>query len=201
MPVTVRVLDTRIGARFNRPRPSDIIVGSATGLANVVKQIVDAASDKIERLSICCHGYETGIQSQTAQMSRMGGGFGLQLGSDDLTYQTVAAFQPLNGKFTTNAMIDIYACAAADDSSDGQGFTGNGRMLMRELAGWTGATVRASDTPQMYTAGVVDDTFLGIKYGSHYEGVDFGQWEGNVWIFPADGSGARKDTNPGQGVR
>src|SRR5262249_40589977 len=155
----------------------------------------------IERLSICCHGYETGVESQNAQMSRMGGGFGLQLGQDDLTYQTVAAFQPLNGKFTSNAMIDIYACAAAHDSSDGTRFTGNAGMLMGDRAGWTVCTVRASDTPQPYTAGVVADSFLGITYGSHYEGVDFGQWEGNVWIFPADGSGARKDTNPGQGVR
>jgi hypothetical protein len=73
-------------------------------------------------------------------------------------------------------------------------------LLMREPAGYTRATVRASDTVQMHTAGVVADSILGITYGSHYEGVDFGQWEGNVWLFPSDGSGRRRDRNPGRGV-
>jgi hypothetical protein len=200
--IELRVLDTRIGARFNKPRVSDIIVGTATSLSSLIDKITKACgSDKISRLSICCHGYESGIENEKTAMSRVGGGFGLQLGSDDLTWKTVATFGDLNGKFSSGGMIDIYACAAAEDTTDGTGFTGNGMLLMRELAGHAGATVRASDSVQIYNAGVVDDTFLGIKYGSHYEGVDFGQWEGNVWLFPADGSGKRRVANPGPGVR
>ncbi len=199
--IELRVLDTRIGARFNRPRPSDIIVGSATRLPTLMSQIKAACgAGRIGRLSVCCHGYESGIENEKTAMSRVGGGFGLQLGSDDLTWQTVSAFADLNGRFAGDGMLDIYACAAAEDTTDGTGFTGNGMLLMRELAGYAGVTVRASDTVQTYTAGVVDDSILGITYGSHYEGVDFGQWEGNVWLFPSDGSGRRRDPNPGRGV-
>lgn len=198
--IELRVLDTRIGARFKRPRPSDIIVGTTTPLSSLVTRIGAAlGSHKLSRLSICCHGYEAGVADERAAMSYMGGGFGLQLGSTDLTWSTVSDFAALAPNFAARAMLDVYACAAAADSSDGTGFTGNGRALMRELAGHTGATVRASDSIQNYTAGVVARTFLGITYATEYEGVDFGEWEGAVWLFHPDGSRSR-DRSPGRGV-
>ncbi|MDB5414991.1 MAG: hypothetical protein JWR10_3326 [Rubritepida sp.] len=198
--IELRVLDTRIGARFKEPRPSDIIVGSVTPLSTLMTQITGAlGSDRLGRLSVCCHGYESGVADPRVAMSRPGGGFGLQLGGDDLTWGTVSAFSSLSGKFANGGMFDIYACAAAEDTSDGNGFTGNGRLLMRELAGYSGATVRASDSIQNYTAGVVATTFLGIQVGTHYSGVDFGEWEGNVWLFTPDGARSR-DTAPGRGV-
>jgi hypothetical protein len=193
--INLRVLDTRIGGRFNRPKSTDIIVGSTTPLGQVVDRIVTAVgSNKLRTLSICCHGYEAGVADERAAMSYNGGGFGLELGGDNLTWDTVSAFSPLYGKFASGAVMDVYSCAAAQDSSGGQGFTGNGRLLMRELAGYIGAIVRASDTPQEYTAGVVD-----LYVVSWYEGVDFGEWEGNVWLFHPDGS-RTLDKNPGQGV-
>jgi hypothetical protein len=92
-------------------------------------------------------------------------------------------------------MIDIYACSAAEDASQGNDFTGNGRALMKESAGWTDATVRASDSVQMYDAGV--RSFLGFSW---YDGADFGDWEGNVWMFSPDGR-IDQDYSPGSGVR
>src|ERR671922_326294 len=155
--IILRVLDTRIGARFKNPKPSDIIVGSATRLSTVMDQIVKAVgSNKLRTLSVCCHGYEAGVADERSAMSYQGGGFGLELGADNLTWETVSAFSALNGKFASKGILEIYSCAAAQDSSGGNGFTGNGRLLMRELAGHAGATVRASDTVQEYTAGVVD---------------------------------------------
>jgi len=193
--IILRVLDTRIGARFKNPKPTDIIVGSASRLSTVMDQIVRAVgSNKLRILSICCHGFEAIVSDERAAMSYQGGGFGLELGADNLTWETVSAFSALNGKFTSNGILEVYSCAAAQDSSDGYGFTGNGRLLMRELAGHSGATVRASDATQQYTAGVVD-----IWVASWYEGVDFGDWEGNVWLFHPDGSRTR-DSNPGRGV-
>ena len=197
--IELRVLDTRIGARFKRPRPSDIVVGTSTPLTTLFTRITTTlGSNRLSRLSICCHGYEAGIADPRQMMSRVGGGFGLQLGSDDLTFDTVGAFSALSGKFAPGGMMDVYACAAADDSST-TGFTGNGRLLMRELAGQVGATVRASDSVQMYSAGVVQTTLFGYTIYSEYEGVDFGEWEGNVWLFLTDGS-RRRDTAPGRGV-
>lgn len=196
----LRVLDTRIGARFRNPRPSDIIVGSATPFSTMFRRINAAlGSHKISRLSICCHGYEWGVADPRVAMSRMGGGFGLQLGATDLKWDSVSEFGALNGKFASGGMLDIYACAAAEDTSDGTGFTGNGRLLMRELAGWTGATVRASDTIQEYHHGVVTTTLFGYVISSDYAGVDFGEWEGNVWMFTPDGH-RRRDRSPGRGV-
>lgn len=191
----LRVLDTRIGARFHDPRPTDIIVGSATPFTTMFSRITSAlGSNLLSRLSICCHGMEWGVEDPRVTMSRMGGGFGLQLGATDLTWTTVSAFNALNGKFTKGGMLDIYACAAAEDTSDGTGFTGNGRLLMRELAGEVGATVRASDSIQYYHHGV--RSFLGVSW---YSGVDFGEWEGGVWLFTPDG-GSHRDRSPGRGV-
>jgi hypothetical protein len=197
--VELRILDTRIGARFRRPRPSDIIVGTATPLTRLFERVTSAlGSNRLSCLSICCHGYEAGVADDRVAMSRMGGGFGLQLGQDDLTFDTVGAFSALAGKFGGGGQMDIYACAAAEDSSS-TGFTGNGRLLMRELAGQIAATVRASDSVQTYNHGVVTTTLFGIPVYSEYEGVDFGEWEGNVWLFLPDGS-RRQDRRPGRGV-
>ena len=193
--IELRVLDTRIGARFREPRPSDIIVGSATPFSTMFRRITTAlGSNKLRRLSICCHGKEWGVSDPRVAMSRMGGGFGLQLGATDLGWNTVGDFSVLDGKFASNGMLDIYACSAAEDTSDGTGFTGNGRLLMRELAGNIGATVRASDATQYYRHG--PRSFLGISW---YSGVDFGDWEGNVWLFTPDG-GYSRDRSPGRGV-
>jgi hypothetical protein len=193
--IELRVLDTRIGARFDKPRSSDIIVGSTTPLDDIIDKIVSGVgSNQLSKLSICCHGYESGIENEVTAMSKPGGGFGLQLGGDDLTWKTVSAFSALGGKFTSNGILEIYACAAAEDTTEGTGFTGNGRLLMRELAGNVNATVRASDAVQYYSAGVT-----GIGPFTWYNGVDFGDWEGNVWLFLPDGS-RRQDTNPGRGV-
>lgn len=197
--VELRVLDTRIGARFKRPRPTDIIVGTSTTLTRLFDRVTAAlGSNRLSRLSVCCHGYEGGVADERMAMSRMGGGFGLQLGQDDLTFDTVGAFNALSGRFMAGGQMDIYACAAAEDSSS-TGFTGNGRLLMRELAGQINATVRASDSIQLYNHGVVTTTVFGIPVFSEYEGVDFGDWEGNVWLFLPDGS-RRQDRRPGRGV-
>ncbi len=193
--IELRVLDTRIGARFDKPRPSDIIVGSTTPLSDVVDKIVNAVgSDQLSKLSICCHGYESGLENEETAMSRVGGGFGIELGAEGMTWQTVSVFSALDGKFAPGGILEIYSCAAAEDTTDGTGFTGNGRLLMRELAGYVDAIVRASDTIQMYTAGVV-----GFGPFTWYSGVDFGDWEGNVWLFMPDGS-RKQDPNPGPGV-
>jgi hypothetical protein len=194
--IVLRVLDTRIGARFDKPKGSDIIVGSATKLDKIIEKILQGVgTNKLRTLSVCCHGYEAGVADERAAMSYQGGGFGLELGADNLTWETVSAFSALNGKFVSDGILEIYSCAAAADSSGGTGFTGNGMLLMRELAGHAGATVRASDTIQLYTAGVED---WGIV--SWYNGVDFGEWEGNVWLFTPDGS-HKRDRSPGRGVR
>lgn len=97
-------------------------------------------------------------------------------------------------------MIDLYACAAAHGSST-TGFTGNGRLLMREIAGHAGALVRASDAVQVFRSRVQERSMFGIALPSTHLGIELGAWEGNVWIFPPDGSAPRLDAAPGLGER
>lgn len=199
MALDVRLLDTRIAARFREPKPTDIIVGSTRKMDWIIGEVGRVLGEhKLRVLSICCHGYETVVADPQAMISRVGGGLGLEFGADGVNFSTVSAFSSLAGKFTPDGRIDIYSCAAADDSSDktNGGFTGNGRALMRELAGHAGVLVRASDATQTYTAGVVS-SFFGLV--TSYQGADFGEWEGNVWMFQPDGS-IRKDTAPGRGT-
>ena len=200
MPKDLRILDTRIAGRFREPKPTDIYVGSTRSLDWLMKEVAKVlGKDRIQRLSVCCHGYETVIADPQAMISRVRGGFGLELGQDGVNFDTVSAFSALSGKFAANGMLDVYSCAAADDSSDktNGGFTGNGQLLMRELAGHVGVIVRASDATQYYSHGVVSYAF-GLY--TTYQGADFGDWEGNVWMFCPDGS-TKKDKSPGHGVR
>jgi hypothetical protein len=182
--VTLRVLDTRIGARYDKPRPTDVIVGSASKLSWVIDQIRGkVGQNKLRTLSIAAHGFESLVEDPDALMSYQGGGYGIDLGEDHITLGTVSAFGALDGMFVPGGILEIYACAAADVSRDQYGLSGNGRLLMSELAAYTNAIVRASDAIQMYTAGV--RSMLGFSW---YEGVDFGDWEGKVWLFSPSGN-------------
>ena len=63
--IVLRVLDTRIGARFDKPKPSDIIVGSATKLDKIIDGVVKGVgANKLRTLSVCCHGYEAGVADE-----------------------------------------------------------------------------------------------------------------------------------------
>lgn len=141
-----------------------------------------------------------GIADPRCLMSRAGGGYGLLLGRENLTMHNVSAFQALRGKFAVRGIMDIYACAAADDGST-TGFTGNGRLLMAEIAGHAGALVRASDAVQIARHRYAERSLLHAGPGPIDIGIDCGRWEGNVWIFAPDGSAPRLDTAPGRGER
>ena len=199
--INLRVMDRRVAPRYREPRPSDIVVGHQTPLATIFSRIVGAVgSDRLRRLSISCHGIMAGVADPRRMMSRPGGGFGLELGWEDLTLRNVTAFGALRGKFAPGGMIDLYACAAADDSST-HGFNGNGRLLMQQIAGYAGALLRASDAVQVFRTGWEEQTRFGITVAPLNLGIDLGAWEGNVWIFSPDGSDPRLDAAPGLGTR
>ncbi|UPY38288.1 hypothetical protein [Sediminicoccus sp. KRV36] len=199
--IHLRVMDRRVAPRYREPRPSDLVVGLETHLYTLFRRILGVVGrHRLRRLSICCHGIEAGVADQRRMVSRVGGGFGLSLGWEDLTLATAGSFQALRGKFAPGGMIDLYACAAADDSST-TGFTGNGRLLMREIAGHANALVRASDAVQVFRTTTMERSFLGFPLQPAHLGIDCGAWEGNVWIFPPSGAAPRLDSAPGRGER
>lgn len=199
--IELRLMDRRVAPRYREPRPSDVIVGEEMSLAEVFGRIVRAVgSNRLSKLYMSCHGIEAGVADPRRTMSRVGGGFGLSLGWEDLTLRNVSAFQALRGKFAPGGMIDLYACAAADNSST-TGFVGDGRLLMQEIAGHTGAFVRASDAVQIFRRSSAPNSWLGLPLQPIHMGIDLGPWEGNVWVFAPDGSAPRLDTAPGRGTR
>jgi hypothetical protein len=107
-----------------------------------------------------CHGYHSGLTFD-----------GLQLGAQNLTIRNLVNTTMWNPHLRT---ILIYACGAGNP-----GFFGparSGRQFCRDLAGYSGADVYASDRNQLYHGASTTET------------INFGRWEGQVYRFSADGT-------------
>lgn len=122
---------------------------------------------KLKRLHILCHGYEShDIEDLQQCVVDARGGFGLQLGKDNLdlnNYGLTAAWKNLVEE------IVIFACATAD--SPNQGKDGDGRRLCGYIALLTNAKVIAARDTQYYF------------HASDAKPIDFGDWEGPVYEF------------------
>jgi hypothetical protein len=178
--IVIRLLDVRVGARFDKPKPTDIVSGETTPLDYLFRKIKETAgANKIKLLQVVAHGYELPIEDEDAAISYQGGGYGIQLG-ESITIRNVSKFNVLDGAFADGGIIEFRSCAVADVSKDQRGLTGNGRRLMGEIATYANATVRASDTVQHAAKKIGVESFLWFSW---YEGVEVGPWEGNVWLF------------------
>jgi len=111
-----------------------------------------------------------------ANVSRIYGGYGLEFGRDNVDLATVASFGRLRGRFTDGGMIVVFGCAAAERGPYlGEQLSGDGPALMRALARFAGAPVRASDSLQ----DVPMNWYLGT--------ADRGAWRGRTFVFLPDG--------------
>jgi len=119
---------------------------------------------RLARLSILCHGYED---------TSGRGGYGLQLGKDDLTLRNVNLW---GGIYRKVNWLYVYSCAAADVAPGRRGTHGDGQLLCSRLAFYTGSYVRAGSATQWYQ----------IR-GTSRE-IDFGRWEGWVYTFAPNGA-------------
>jgi hypothetical protein len=122
---------------------------------------------KLDMLFIICHGMGTG-PTYTELMWR--GGLGLELGSENVTLTNVFLWKDIKDLVRT---IVVYACGAAytGPSLMPGGFQGRGQILMSDLSKNTNALVYASDRMQWYIIA----------------GLDFGEWEGTVYMFTPSG--------------
>ena len=190
MPVSIRVLDSRIGSSFKNIQNTDIPVMDDS-LDDIIGDIIEVAgSKKISSLGLYCHGIGKIIYQNCTMVCAAHGGYGLQLGADDLTFSNIGKLTRLAGRFAPGAVMDIYSCAAADSGPAESSFSGHGVQLMLEIAANTGVLVRASGTIQTYQT---TTTTFSMAPSMN---VDFGEWEGTVWLFdPKTGKKSKDSVN------
>lgn len=154
---------------------SIINTNSNTPLSSVFSQIKNIAKSAggIHTIFILCHGYAG--SNARAGVCMDAGGEGLQLGSENVLHSNVSMWSAIQGKVQN---IVVYSCAASNTERGNEGTTADGRYLMGALAIHTNATVFAADRIQWYS------TYNGLSNGRY----DFGNWEGNLWCFPASGN-------------
>jgi hypothetical protein len=197
--VQLRAMDYRLASKIYDKEPQDIVVTSSMSVAAAVGLILaKVGSSRIARLTLLCHGYNTLVEGNTlpdysasipqlgtpsessvepATFSRVYGGYGLEWGDDDVNLTTVSAFGRLNGMFTAGGIIVVFGCAAAGSGGPAisQRLGGDGPALMRALARYAGAPVRASDALQ--------DVF----FDRFNDAADRKAWSGRTILFMPDG--------------
>ena len=160
-----------IGQTPFRTSIATLEVDENTSLVPVLTIITSLSQlDGTQGLFILCHGY-AGVNNR-GKACADAGGMGLQLGMEGIMHDNVASWRAIRGAVLN---IVVYACGAADTQAGNQGTVADGRYLMGALAIYTGATVYAADRIQWYTTG-----------GSGV--IDFGAWEGTLWMFDPSGS-------------
>lgn len=149
---------------------------------HIVQVVAKRAREKgrLRRLHILCHGYEShDIEDMQACVVNARGGFGLQLGKDNLdlnNYGLTTAWKNLVDD------IVLFACAVADSPNSGK--DGDGRRLCGYIALTTGARVIAARDTQYYF------------HASDAKPIDFGQWEGPVYEFTSANPMGRTIASP-----
>jgi len=175
-------------------------------LATVKQQVQKQRGARIRRLVIFGHGIEAkegdGAYSELLhQCKGTAGGYGVELGSDNITTSRTGEFATLRGLFRPDGVIEFRSCAIADVSPDqalkvnGNAYmlSGNGRRLLLELAAHADVKVKAADAVQLFPMRV-NEKFLGFRMGNVLEFKN-DKWFGNVYVFdPATQSSKRVQT-------
>ena len=161
-------------------------------LDRIIDQVaIRIAENEVVNLVIAAHGlYGAGFSDAPAtpggDTSHSFGGFGIQLGRDNIINANVHLFTRLrnSSECTTLRNIVIYACGAADIMPGGRNGVRDGFLLCREMAAHSGCSVYASDTAQRFSTWRVNPTRTGMVQSDIY----FSEWEGTVYKFDPDGS-------------
>jgi hypothetical protein len=140
-------------------------VGPTTMLSSIFSSIKGLAST-VDTLFILCHGF-AGVNNK-ALVCMDAGGMGLELGAELMLHTNVSRWEDISGACKN---IVVYSCAAANTERGNEGSTADGKYLMGALAIYTKANVYAADRIQWYKT----------------KNMDFGKWEGNLWVFTPSG--------------
>ena len=182
--VHIKVLADKLGSTMRRSPATNITIKDGTPVSGIAMLIIAAAKGKkIDRLSLLAHGYTEkwngganrfAVETPNMSYSKEGGGYGVQMGVD-IDVRNITGFGALKPHLAADAVIDVYACDAADVSPDlpMNRMKGDGEAMLRALAQATGATVRSSKSAHIFANG-----------GTW---VDVGRFEGQILQFKPDG--------------
>lgn len=195
------------GALGDEPKNSTMggayiyVVPRGKYLSTTINQIAkEVPSRSCDSMSIYAHSGEATPAGGSGGSCQSKSVLGFTLGElvSDLNVHEFAKLRGLF-EFPGSGICNLLACEAVSsrpsvDFTDGNvtyTMSGDNIALIKKLASNLNMYVRAADAPQIFTAKPQWYTFgLGAKL------VDFGEWEGNVWMFGPDGSG-RQTKNPG----
>jgi hypothetical protein len=171
MAIDMLVHDTRLQGSAPAIAANIWNVDATVPLQHIADWSAQVARDNanLNRYIIMCHGFEDGAGH---------GGYGLQLGAENLTLSTVTSFRTLRGLVS---VVIVFSCAAADVAPGANHTSGDGAWLCTQLAVMTQAKVVASSATQTYT-------YSDSSYRIFRSPIDFGKWEGDVFEFSPDGN-------------
>lgn len=159
------------GPNFYPVHPGDSILSQ-------FKMVAEETYKPIDRFSLYAHGYAMEDSKRIVH-----GGYGLQLGKNDLTIENAeAAFSLLNGKFDPeNGLIELVGCAVAVTSRVRTNI-GDGIKLCEIISKAAGGIcVRASSDKQSFDTTPFTEKTASSSAAPSGVISDPGPWEGNVW--------------------
>jgi hypothetical protein len=208
MAVDFMILDTRVADDVDGFNNDNVFVCDdsvpVSRIVAEVQKLVKRRGQRVKRLIIYGHGLEMQVYDDKIHHQCVSsGGYGVELGKDNLILANVAEFAPLaRDFFSGGGIIEFRSCAIArrapDLPEDAEGkktmLSGNGRTFLLELAAHANVKVKASDAVQYAVLRVnhKDDKFLGFPLGMRIMEYAENNWYGNVYIFdPVTQSGKR----------
>jgi hypothetical protein len=168
--IDMLIHDTRLAGQAPNIAENQWPVDITYSIKHIVGWTRDVAlgSGGLRKLIIMAHGRASGGS----------GGYGIQLGKEELNLKTVDVFAKLVDKDTPLVKsIILYSCAVADTPPGKRMSSVDGNLLCSRLAVRTKAYVVASTAFQIYTFG-----------GSANQPINFGSWEGDVYLYGPNGN-------------
>jgi hypothetical protein len=163
MPIDMLLHDKRLAGTSPAIAENIYDFDGTASIAHILgwTRVVADGAGGLRRLIIMCHGF---VSSSSHR-----GGWGLQLGKEGVTYETAPLFVNLRGKVSA---IILYSCKSMDiDAPAGQ----SGMILWKQIASYAQCRIVGSSSNQTYTYGVSSP-------------IDFGKWEGSVFIVAPNGN-------------
>jgi peptidoglycan hydrolase-like protein with peptidoglycan-binding domain len=186
-PRMVIIHDTRLEGI---PPAADLVitVGNTIPLVSAFSRVQRYAAQQAMpiELLIMSHGFESQNDWVGQQSVVRGiGGSGLELGKENLTMLTVPLTSIMNGYVDT---ITVFVCSAAQTHPGYAGTARDGQRLFSAFSARTSAIVYAADATQWYGRLPMANATSNV--------IDFGTFEGNLWMFEPDGSRTVVQSNP-----
>ncbi len=193
-------------AKINSKEETLIKVDANVPLATCISKVTFAAKkllneassyQRLKALTIMAHGAYSGTHKDklgdllefTPDFDEDGegvGGYGVFIGNRALSLKTMYLVSEWRNLFE---YIVLLSCGIAYTHPMNEGKIGDGQLFCKRMASSTDAKVIASDRIQTYMTNEMSSQIFGWEYSkTEATGIDFGKWEGQVYVFEPNGS-------------